>query len=121
MEHWCCVKGAESSRIVCGTSACSFLPGTWLDHCCFPFGHGEGTAKMFLFLEFVRDGVVIKVQFFCVEREISGRVEEGWGVYVHMYTVKMCIHCVHNIWSFFIEFNKILTCLFFLLESVHVY
>lgn len=46
---------------------------------------------MFLFLEFVRDGVVIKVQFFCVEREISGRVEEGWGVYAHMYTVKMYI------------------------------
>ena len=83
MENWCCVKGAERSRIVCGTSACSFLPGTWLDHCCFPFGHGEGTAKMFLFLKFVRDGVVIKVQFFCVEREISGRVEEGWGLRVH--------------------------------------
>ena len=99
MENWCCVKGAESSRIVCGTSACSFLPGTWLDHGCFPFGHGEGTAKMFLFLKFVRDGVVIKVQFFCVpEREISGRVEEGWGVYVHMCTHvhSKNVHYVHT-------------------------
>ena len=89
MENWCCVKGAERSRIVCGTSACSFLPGTWLDHCCFPFGHGEGTAKMFLFLKFVRDGVVIKVCSFVVYRERSAEEWKRAGGFT--YTVKMYI------------------------------